>query len=196
MSMQSKLWSINALSIELNMDRRTLAKKLEDLPPAEIKKVGNRVEKKWKLHDVIEHLSKKFKTSNIKDEKPLNILRYIHEESVKHCLYETAEDLGQVLTGLLVEKGMNKKDATSIFKDFYFFTMVITQQYLSDDKFNNLMKESQGVSFDGILNTMMDLEEKISTKPPTEDELKLQLPNVFWNCLSKKEQDGLEAVNS
>jgi hypothetical protein len=33
MSMRPKLWSLNALSIELGIDRRTLAAKLSDVPP-------------------------------------------------------------------------------------------------------------------------------------------------------------------
>ncbi len=35
MALQRQLWSINALSVELGIDRRTLAKRLQDLPPAQ-----------------------------------------------------------------------------------------------------------------------------------------------------------------
>jgi hypothetical protein len=57
MAMQRQLWSINALSNELGRDRRTLAKLLSDLPPAEEKHVGKRIEKRWQLLDVLHHLS-------------------------------------------------------------------------------------------------------------------------------------------
>jgi hypothetical protein len=57
MAMQRQLWSINALSNELGRDRRTLSKLLDDLPPAEEKHVGNRIEKRWRLLDVLHHLS-------------------------------------------------------------------------------------------------------------------------------------------
>jgi len=40
MAMQSKLWSISGLATELEMDRRTLAKRLEYLAPAEEKNDG------------------------------------------------------------------------------------------------------------------------------------------------------------
>ena len=55
MAMTRKLWSINALATELGLDRRTVAKRLEGLPPATEKKVGSRIEKRWHLADVLEH---------------------------------------------------------------------------------------------------------------------------------------------
>ncbi len=54
--MQAQLWSISGLAIELGMDRRTIAKRLEDLEPDDIKK-GKRVEKHWKMSRVFNHLS-------------------------------------------------------------------------------------------------------------------------------------------
>lgn len=54
--MQQTLWSISALSLELGIDRRTLAKKLSDVPADEITKSGKRDYKKWKLANVINHL--------------------------------------------------------------------------------------------------------------------------------------------
>jgi hypothetical protein len=56
MAMQSKLWTINALSVELGIDRRTLAKRLEHLPPVKVLQVGRRTEKRWRLADVLAHL--------------------------------------------------------------------------------------------------------------------------------------------
>jgi len=55
MAMQKKLWSINGLANELEIDRRTLAKRLEGLPAATVKKMGSRTEKRWYLADVLEH---------------------------------------------------------------------------------------------------------------------------------------------
>ena len=57
MAMTRKLWSINALATELDIDRRTLAKRLTGLPPATEKKVGSRIEKRWHLADVLEHFN-------------------------------------------------------------------------------------------------------------------------------------------
>ena len=57
MAMQRKTWSINALANELELDRRTLAKRLEGLPPATEKKVGSRVEKRWHLAAVLDHFN-------------------------------------------------------------------------------------------------------------------------------------------
>ena len=56
MAMQVELWSLSALAVEFNMDRRTVASRLKFVPPAEEKTVGKRTEKRWKLIDVVEHL--------------------------------------------------------------------------------------------------------------------------------------------
>jgi hypothetical protein len=56
MAMQKKTWSLSGLSTELDTDRRTLARRLQDLPPAETKRIGSRIEKRWHLADVLEHL--------------------------------------------------------------------------------------------------------------------------------------------
>ena len=56
MAMQRQTWSINALSNELAMDRRTLSDRLDGLPPAETKQLKNRTEHRWYLADVLAHL--------------------------------------------------------------------------------------------------------------------------------------------
>ena len=56
MAMQRKLWSINGLATELDADRRTLSRDLRDLPPAESKRIGSRIEKRWLIGDVLEHM--------------------------------------------------------------------------------------------------------------------------------------------
>jgi len=56
MAMQRKTWTISALSVELRTDRRTLAKILEDVAPAEEKKTGTRIEKRWLMADVVARL--------------------------------------------------------------------------------------------------------------------------------------------
>ena len=52
---QARTWSINALATELRVDRRTLAKKLEDVPPAEIR--GKH--KRYRMRDAIDALETK-----------------------------------------------------------------------------------------------------------------------------------------
>jgi hypothetical protein len=56
MAMQRQTWSINGLSAELEMDRRTLSDRLSGLPPAESRQLKNRTEHRWYLSDVLEHL--------------------------------------------------------------------------------------------------------------------------------------------
>jgi hypothetical protein len=54
--MQSKLWTLNALAVELGHDRRTLARKLEGLAPDDETAHGGRVTRRWRLRRVVEHL--------------------------------------------------------------------------------------------------------------------------------------------
>jgi hypothetical protein len=51
-AMQPTTWSLNALATELHMDRRTLAKRLGRVPPAE----GTGRRKRWHLADVLDAL--------------------------------------------------------------------------------------------------------------------------------------------
>jgi len=54
--MQPKLWTLNALAVELGHDRRTLARKLEGLAPDDETAHGGRVTRRWRLRRVVEHL--------------------------------------------------------------------------------------------------------------------------------------------
>lgn len=54
--MTPQLWTVNALSNELGIDRRTLAKRLADLEPDKETKSGRGIDKSWRLARVIAHL--------------------------------------------------------------------------------------------------------------------------------------------
>jgi len=58
MAMTKQTYSINALATELGRDRRTIARELEGLRPAETRKVGQRQEKRWFLADVLKHMDR------------------------------------------------------------------------------------------------------------------------------------------
>jgi hypothetical protein len=53
MAMSKQLWSLNALSVELQYDRRTLGKWLSDLKPADEKPRGGKL---YFLKDVLRHI--------------------------------------------------------------------------------------------------------------------------------------------
>lgn len=59
MAVTAQLWTLSALSAELGTDRRTLAKKLHDLPPARTDGTGKLRSPKWRLADVLDHLADK-----------------------------------------------------------------------------------------------------------------------------------------
>src|ERR1051325_3872124 len=56
MSMQSQLWSISALAVELKHDRRTLAGWLDELAPEVTDADGT---KRWKLRAALDHIERK-----------------------------------------------------------------------------------------------------------------------------------------
>ena len=55
--MIAKNWSLSALSAELAIDRRTLAKRLTGLTPDEELQQGKRTERRWLLARVVAHLA-------------------------------------------------------------------------------------------------------------------------------------------
>ena len=54
MSMTPQTWSLSALAVELNLDRRTLAKRLARVPPAEVRGRA----KRWRLREVLRALER------------------------------------------------------------------------------------------------------------------------------------------
>lgn len=61
MSLHAKTYSLNALSVELGHDRRTLGRWLKNLPPTER---GRDKAPRWRMLDVVEHLKKRTEEVN------------------------------------------------------------------------------------------------------------------------------------
>lgn len=55
--MQAELWSLNGLAVELGCDRRTLARDLEGLSPDEETRKGGRIERRYRMRRVFQHLA-------------------------------------------------------------------------------------------------------------------------------------------
>jgi hypothetical protein len=56
--MQAQLWTLSGLSVELALDRRSLAKKLEGLEPdEEDENKAGRVSRKWRMARVVAHMA-------------------------------------------------------------------------------------------------------------------------------------------
>lgn len=51
-----KTWTLSALSVELDLDRRSLARRLEGLAPVSETTKGKRVDRRYKLAEVVHHL--------------------------------------------------------------------------------------------------------------------------------------------
>jgi hypothetical protein len=58
MALQAIDWSLNALSVELKIDRRSLAARLSDLPPVVNERRNGKIVRRWRLHDVVAHLQR------------------------------------------------------------------------------------------------------------------------------------------
>lgn len=54
--MQPRLWTVNALAVELGRDRRSLSRLLEDLEPDDHRAEGKKIFRGYRLKRVIEHL--------------------------------------------------------------------------------------------------------------------------------------------
>jgi hypothetical protein len=54
--MIAKSWTLSALAVELSMDRRSLARRLEGLEPVSETTKGKRVDRRYRLASVVQHL--------------------------------------------------------------------------------------------------------------------------------------------
>lgn len=68
--MTPQTWTINALSVELGIDRRSLARRLEGLSPMSERKIGRRTERLYRMRDVFAHLQ-----SSGEDKLDINVER-------------------------------------------------------------------------------------------------------------------------
>jgi hypothetical protein len=74
MGMTKQTYSINALAVELGMDRRTIAKALDGLRPAEVKKIGQRIEKRWFLDEALKRIQQRQAPASEPDENRLDVV--------------------------------------------------------------------------------------------------------------------------
>lgn len=192
MAMQSKLWSINALSTELEIDRRTLAKRLAGLPPAESKKVGIRIEKRWRLADVVGHLKKLENRHNGNEAKtaPVNGFRMIHHSSIIHFVWWLTNEMGLAWSGAMVEAGLKKAKIKELYKLQYYLMVHYMEHYLCQDEYNKLTKEQDGYGFDELHELAHN--EPISSSPPTPDEVQFEIPTIITNLYTKAERERME----
>lgn len=104
MAMTKKRWSINALSVELGLDRRTLARRLEDVEPAESKEVGDRTVKTFWLADVFLALSSpgsesemerlaRVRADNVEFDLEVKKGTFVHLSRVENSLADWAHQL-------------------------------------------------------------------------------------------------------
>jgi hypothetical protein len=177
MGMQRQLWSLNALSNELGMDRRTLAKRLQSLPPLETKEYDKRTEKLWHMADVVEHLQRQ-KTKPGDKQKPVNGFRMIHEEGIKHLLWWLGDEMAPACGGLFhADYGLEPDKARLLYANIYTLMVHYTEQYLCGDVFNKQFKESGGQTFDQLFALAHG--EAVLSMPPKAGELEIKLPSVI-----------------
>lgn len=62
--MQAQLWSLSGLAVELGRDRRSLARDLEGLAPDEETRKGGRVDRRYRMKRVVDHLHRSSATAS------------------------------------------------------------------------------------------------------------------------------------
>jgi hypothetical protein len=114
--MQAQLWSISGLSVQLGIDRRTLAKRLEGLTPASVEERGNGAKvRRYKLAEVVEHLNRDKSKSESSgpsdaqvDEAASGFLGFVGRDVLPGMI----ENSAGILTGALVDDlGITKPQA-------------------------------------------------------------------------------------
>lgn len=192
MAMQTQLWSINALSNELNMDRRTLSKKLTGLPAAETKRIGKRVEKRWQLADVVEHLNRQQQMSASPNSfPPVNGYRILHIEAIIHFVSWLTPKLWEEWNKDMTEIGMDEEVSKTLFKNCYFMLIGLMSKYLCGDVYNKRLKsENDGIGFDEMFALAHG--EPITTSPPEPGDLCWEIPDFIKPFLTDNERKTIE----
>ncbi len=118
MGMAREARSLNWLSNELKVDRRTLAKRLEGLRPVKEQRVADRVERTWYLADVIAYLQRQETaraSGNDQDAHTKRIVNgikaFIATEIYPKIIDEQVDLFGGVVLAATTELGMSKADA-------------------------------------------------------------------------------------
>lgn len=115
--MIAREWSLNALETETSLDRRTLAKRLAHLPATSVKVIGTRIERKWRLRDILPYL----------DAKPSEPTRSIEADTHEMMkvwvgtdlfpkLIETPAFLSLLTGHLVTELGLSKGQALATYQ--------------------------------------------------------------------------------
>jgi hypothetical protein len=65
MAMTTRLWTLNALSVELGISSRVLGRRLSNLAPDEVEHQDGRQMKSWRLARVLKHLRAADRTGGI-----------------------------------------------------------------------------------------------------------------------------------
>jgi hypothetical protein len=93
--MIAKTWTLSALSVELCMDRRALARRLEGLDPVSETTKGKRVDRRYKLAAVVQHLfNRESKGLDLNDERAK--LAVLQQEKLQLEIAELRGDLVRV----------------------------------------------------------------------------------------------------
>lgn len=121
--MQRKEWSLSALSVELAVDRRTLGKRLQHVPPVAIQHCGNRIEKKWLLRDVIPYVDgSAAEQQQSGEEDAKEMLKSWCGREMYPALIDSPEFIGLLTGSLTSELGLTKAQTL---KAYQLVTMAI-----------------------------------------------------------------------
>jgi len=132
--MQSKLWSISGLATELGMDRRTLAKRLESLAPAEEKKTGKRIQKLWRMSDVVEHLRSPRPQQAELDAENKKLTKEYLSTQLFPLIVSNAAFVGTIFSGAK-DDGLTRQQALNQYKTAFYAIVSALSDITGDEDF-------------------------------------------------------------
>ncbi len=135
MAMLRQSWSISGLSKEFQIDRRTMAKRLEGLEPAESKVVGERTENRYYLSDVLKHFNRRRNKDEIEDEMWEELKRYFGKTVFPNIVNDDSF-IGTLLGAVTEDMGLSKSQAIEIYKISVFAVVCGLSHSFDDDAIN------------------------------------------------------------
>lgn len=139
MAMQRQNWSINGLAAELGIDRRTLAKRLQDLPPAQDEP------RTYTLRAVLDHLRQwQDGLPDLEQVEKVNVDQII-ETVIVSMGEEFRKQLPKTLqaTGSTTQRATEQTEASMMAYSFLAFTFANAVEVTDKDALKNIAQLGQ-----------------------------------------------------
>jgi hypothetical protein len=116
MAMTTRLWTLNALSVELGISSRVLGKRLSNLAPDDVEQQASRQVKRWRLAHVLKHLKAAAGAKVEVDERLIEDHKYVVTQFLFPALTGSRYFLGFFLAYLHEDVGLTKPQALGAYQ--------------------------------------------------------------------------------